>query len=71
MNLTLTEYSQNCCSFEILNKVGYMNGIELNKLYHFDEMFDDTSKPHSCYMDYNEWLSCEEPRNLKKKTNRG
>ena len=48
-----------------------MNGIELNKLYHFDEMFDDTSKPHSCYMDYNEWLSCEEPRNLKKKTNRG
>ena len=39
-----------------------MDGINLYKLYHFDEMFDDISKPHSCYMDYNEWLSCEEPR---------
>ena len=44
-----------------------MKNINLAKLYHFDEMFDNTSKPHSCYKDYNKWLSCEEPRNLKKK----
>ena len=44
-----------------------MKNINLAKLYHFDEMFDNSSKPHSCYKDYNKWLSCEEPRNLKKK----
>ena len=43
-----------------------MNNIDLAKLYHFDEMFDNTSKPHSCYKDYYKWLSSEEPGNLKK-----
>ena len=43
-----------------------MNSIDLDKLYHFDEMFDNTSKPHSCYKDYYKWLSSEEPGNLKK-----
>ena len=42
-----------------------MNNINLAKLYHFDEMFDNTSKPHSCYKDYYKWLSSEEPGNLK------
>ena len=44
-----------------------MNNIKINKLYHFDEMFDNTFKPYGCYKDYNKWLECEELRDLKRK----
>ena len=43
-----------------------MNNVDIAKLFHFDEMFDNTSKPHNCYKGYYKWLLSEEPRNLKK-----
>ena len=44
-----------------------MNNVNITKLYHFDEMFDNNIKPNECYKEYNKWLDSEDLRNLKKK----
>ena len=36
------------------------------KLYHFDEMFDNIFKPNECYKEYFKWLQSEDLKNLKK-----
>ena len=44
-----------------------MSNINITKLYHFDEMFDNILKPNECYKEYDKWLKSEDLKNLKKK----
>ena len=41
-SILLPKNSQKCCGFEILNKIEHMNNVDIAKLFHFDEMFDNT-----------------------------
>ena len=44
-----------------------MSNVNISKLYHFDEMFDNILKPNECYKEYFKWLKSEDLKNLKKK----
>jgi uncharacterized circularly permuted ATP-grasp superfamily protein len=44
-----------------------MSNVNISKLYHFDEMFDNFFKPNECYKEYFKWLKSEDLKNLKKK----
>ena len=44
-----------------------MSNVNVSKLYHFDEMFHNISKPNECYKEYFKWLKSEDLKNLKKK----
>ena len=44
-----------------------MSNVNVSKLYHFDEMFDNIFKPNECYKEYFKWLKSEDLKNLKKK----
>ena len=44
-----------------------MSNINISKLYHFDEMFDNIFKPNECYKEYFKWIKSEDLKNLKKK----
>ena len=44
-----------------------MSNVNVSKLYHFDEMFDNIFKPKECYKEYFKWLKSENLKNLKKK----
>ena len=44
-----------------------MSNVNISKLYHFDEMFDNIFKPNECYKEYFKWLKSEDLKNLKKK----
>ena len=44
-----------------------MSNVNVSKLCHFDEMFDNIFKPNECYKEYFKWLKSEDLKNLKKK----